>query len=97
VHAFAEIAVDADDDLFTWLEQVGNRRLHSGAAGAGDRNGEPVVGFKHIAQEHLNLIHRLDKDRIEVANKWGGHRPQNTIIDRAWAGAKQYPARRRQC
>jgi len=96
VHALAKIAIDADNDLLVRLEEVGHGGLHPGAAGAGDGNGQPVVGLEDVAQQNLDLIHGLDKERIEMADERRGHRTEDSIIDRTRTRAKQNAAWRGQ-
>ena len=76
-HPRAEHAGHADDRLVARLGQVGDAGLHAGAAGAGDRQRELVLGPEHLLQEAARLVHDREVLRIEVAERRRGQRRQH--------------------
>ena len=53
LHPGAEHAVDADQHPVARLDQVDDHRLHAGRAGPRDRQRQPVLGLKDIAEQAL--------------------------------------------
>ncbi len=66
-HAAAEKAVDADQNLVVGLNQVDQGRLHAGAAGARDRQGQGIVGPEEGAQSRLHPVHQRQEVGVQVA------------------------------
>ena len=68
-HAATEHAIAHHDDFLARFDHVDKARFHADGAGAGKREGQLIVGLVGIAQQLLELIHHLDKNRVEVADR----------------------------
>ena len=93
-HPVAEHAVDTHDDLVARLDEIDEARLHAGAAGAGDGDGQLVAGLEEVSQQPLRLVHRGEKIGIEVADTGGRDSLQHAGRNVAGARPHQHPARR---
>ena len=61
-------------------------------SGAGQGNGEFIVGLECGAEQGLDLIHQAQKQRIEMADKWLG---QGVYKTRGWTMLGPGPRSRR--
>src|SRR5690606_30002540 len=66
-HAGAEHAVDADDDGVARADDVDERRLHPGRAGAGDGQRHGVAGAEDRPQAVAGLVEQGHELGVEVA------------------------------
>src|SRR6185503_19651522 len=65
----AKYTVDAHNDSITRLNQIHNRRLHSGRACSGNSDGKGMFGFEDHPQRGLNIVHHGQKHRVQVAKQ----------------------------
>ena len=73
-HAHAEVAVAADDNGVAGLDDVVDRGLHAGGAGAGDGHREVVFRAEDRTQRALRVVQQLDEDGVEHADDGLRHR-----------------------
>ncbi len=71
-HAFAEHAVDADDDGVARTDEVDEGRLHAGRSGPAQREGQPVGRPEDLAQPVVRAVEDRQELRIEVAEHGAG-------------------------
>ena len=88
-HATAEHAVAAHDDLVARGDHVHEAVLHPDRARAGHRKGERVLGLERIAQQALELLHHVDEDRVEIADRRQAHRCHDARVDLGWSRAQE--------
>jgi hypothetical protein len=88
-HPFAEIARHTDQDWIAGLDKVKKRGFDPCAAGAGQGQGQPVLGLKHLAQQSLRLVHDRKELGVHVADNRRRHRPQHPRVHNARTRAKQ--------
>ncbi len=89
----AEEPVHTHDDRIARLDDVVDRRLHAGRAGAGDGDGHVVLGAEEGAQGPLGVVQELKELRVQIADDGRHHRPVDARVDVARAGAQQQPRR----
>ena len=68
-HPGAEHAVDADEHLVAGLDQVDDDGFHPGRARPGNRQRQPILGLKHVAEQVLGLVHQRHELGVEVAEQ----------------------------
>ncbi len=93
-HAAAEHAVDAHDHLVSRRDQVDEAVLHPDRARARDREGKRVLGLVDVAQQRLQLLHHLDEDRVEVADRRLAHGGEHARVNLGRPRAHQRALRR---
>ena len=69
LHPAAEDAVDAHQHPVARLDQVDDDRLHPGRPGSRDRQRQPILGLKHVAEQVLGLVHQGGELGVEVADE----------------------------
>jgi hypothetical protein len=89
----SEKPVHADDDGITRFDQIDQDRFHSGRAGAGQGEGESIVGVEHLSKQGLCLVENGQERGIEMADERHGHGMQNPWMDHAWPRTEQDPRR----
>ena len=89
LHAAAEHAVLAHDDLVARFHQVGETGFHAGGTGCGNRDRQLVVGLKGVLQQLLHLIHHADEHRVEMTDGGPGQGLENARVNIGRAGAHQ--------
>ena len=89
-HPAAENAVDADQHPVARLDQVDDDRLHPGRACSRDRQRQPILGLKHIAEQVLGLVHQGRELGVEVADERRGERFQHARMNVAGAGTHEH-------
>ena len=89
LHAAAEHAVLAHDDLVAGLDQIGKTGFHAGGTGCGNGHGQFVPGLERVFQQYLHFIHHPDEHRVQMANGRACHGSQNARADVGRAGAHQ--------
>ena len=93
-HACAEHAVYAHDHAVARLDQVYQRCLHAGRAGAGHGDGERVLCLEDCAQQSLHLVHDREEFRVQMAEQRRAHGAQHAGMDEARTRTEQEPRRR---
>ena len=85
----AEHARDAADDPVAGVDEVHDRRLHPGAAGAGQRQRGAAVRGERLAQEDLRLVHDRGEGRVHRARRHLAQACAHALGQGAGTGAEQ--------
>ena len=93
LHPPAEDAIDADQHAIARLDEVDEGRLHPGRPGAADGQRHFVLRAENLLKPPADLVHQLEKHRIEMADGWLGHRQKHAGRHVARARAKQHTLR----
>src|SRR5690606_19991301 len=83
-HAAPEDAIDADDCLVAWLQQVDEHGLHPCGTWSRDGHGQFVAGLEGELQESLDFIHQGDENGVEMPDGGTGKRFQYARINVGW-------------
>src|SRR5258708_35256267 len=89
-HAFAEDTVNANHYFIAGLDDVYQSRFHAGASGRGDRNRHAVFCLEHVSKHLLDVVHALEKERIEMSEHRRRHCFENAIFNRARPRSQQH-------
>ena len=77
LHASAEDAVHADDDLVAGLDQVHGDAFHSRHAGTAHGKGQRIFRLENLAQHFAGLVHDGQILRIEMTESGRRERAQH--------------------
>ena len=88
-HAATKDAINANQNLIAGLDQIGKTGFHTGRAGRGYRKGQRVFGLISIAQQGFNLVHQLDKLRVQMADNRARHGTKHARVNIGRPGAHQ--------
>ena len=89
-HAGAEDTVLDHDHLVAALDQVGDARLHAGAAGARHREGQRILRPHHLAQQVAHGVHDLEVLGVEMPEGGAGESLEHTRRYTARAGTEEH-------
>ena len=89
LHASAEDAVHADNDLVARLDQVHGDTFHSRHAGTAYGKGQRIFRLENLAQHFAGLVEDSQILRIEMTESGRRERAQHARRNRTRAGTKQ--------
>ena len=88
LHASAEHAIDADDDLVAGLEHVDHAGFHPDRAWRREHERQRVLRLHAIAQALPDLVHNPEKLGVQVPDRWLRQGLQNTVGYVRWPGSE---------
>ena len=68
--AVAEVSVGQNREFFARLDEIGDCGFHAAGARSGDGDVEFVGGGEGVTQQLADVLHHLEKVRIQVARRW---------------------------
>ncbi len=78
LHAPAEHAVLAHDDLVARGDEVDETRFHTRRARGGDGQGQFIAGLEGELQQRLDLVHQFHEQGVQVADRGTRQGAQHT-------------------
>src|ERR1700683_3999647 len=94
--ALGEISGGEYSELLPRIDEISERRFHTGTAGARDHLHERVLGAENRTKVAANVFRNFEKIRIQMADNRLPHGLIDTGMNLRGAGQKQQPARRSQ-